>query len=258
MTRTEDTDWIAVVPAAGRGTRLGLEVPKVFLELAPGLTVWDVLLEEISEVVHSVHVILSPEGLAHYEALGRPSRAGVNVSTSVQRAPRGMGDAVFGAIEHWREATNVLVVWGDQVGVSRGTLARTVETQCRAARPTLTLPLIALPRPYVHYAFDVARHLVRVDQAREGDRCPENGLSDVGLFAFSVAGAASAFSRYAATNASRGARTGELNLLPFFAHLSVCEGFAVRVVKVADPGEARGINTPADLALACTTRGRKR
>ncbi len=251
-------DLMAIVPAAGRGTRLGLETPKVFVELEPGLTAWAVLLEALSSVVGEVHLVLSPEGIAHYDALGRPARAGVRVTTSLQREPRGMGDAVFGAIDHWRSARNVLVLWGDQVGLSRRTLALTADTQRAATPPSVTLPLIAAPGPYVHYVFDAARRLVRVDQAREGDACPEAGLADVGLFAFSVAGAEPAWMRYVTTSSSRGARTGEINLLPFFAHLSMNEGFAVHTVSVDDPDEARGINTADDLAFARARRARGR
>ncbi len=240
-------DLVAVVPAAGRGTRLGTQVPKVFVEVAPGVRVWDLVASRLASVAAEIHLVLAPEGLAYFEALGRPVPAGVRLSTSVQTSPTGMGDALFGAAAHWREAANVLVVWGDQVGLSQTTAAETARRQREATGPTVTLPLVATQRPYVHYAFEHER-LVRVAQAREGDACPEEGLADVGLFAMSTGSLEAAWERYLASGRARGARTGETNLLPFFAHLSTAEGFAVQVVSVRDPEEARGLNNADDLA----------
>ena len=242
------SELIAVVPAAGRGTRLGIDVPKVFAELRPGVRVWDVLLRRLAAVASHVHLVLSDEGLALFDRLGRPGVDGVTVTTSCQPVPRGMGDAVFGAIDHWRAARDVSIVWGDQLGLSPETLARVVQTQREAPAPALTLPLVETLAPYVHYDLDARGTLRRVLQAREGDACPSHGLSDVGLFALSTVGLETAWARYVTTAQARGAITGELNLLPFFAFLSREDARSTRVVTVRDADEARGINTPEDLA----------
>ena len=111
----------------------------------------------------------------------------------------------------------------------------------------MTLPLVHIESPYVHYELR-AGTLVRVAQAREGDACPPYGRADVGTFALTTEGLDTAWQRYFSQPESRGARTGEINLLPFFAHLARREGFGVNVVEVADATEARGVNTPQDLA----------
>ncbi len=46
---------------------------------------------------------------------------------------------------------------------------------------------------------------------------------------------------------SRGETTGELNFLPFLTFLAR-NGWDIRKLPVAEPREARGINTPEDLA----------
>jgi bifunctional UDP-N-acetylglucosamine pyrophosphorylase / glucosamine-1-phosphate N-acetyltransferase len=240
-------DLIAVIPAAGQGSRMGTSIPKLFLEVQDGLRICDILLARVATVTWRVHLVLSPEGLAHFEALGRPAPSGVHVTCSVQQKPHGMGDAVFGAREYWCAARHLLIVWGDQLGVSAETLARTAARQCGSTAPSLTLPLVHSQAPYVHYELDAAT-LLRVAQAREGDECPPHGLSDVGTFALSTEGLDSAWQRYSSQPESRGARTGELNLLPFFAHLARREAFALQIVEVADAAEARGVNTPEDLA----------
>jgi bifunctional N-acetylglucosamine-1-phosphate-uridyltransferase/glucosamine-1-phosphate-acetyltransferase GlmU-like protein len=239
---------IAVVPAAGRGSRLGTDVPKVMVEIAPGVRIVDVLVARLSTVVDRIHLVLSADGLAHFQKAPPPIGANVTLTASVQAEPRGMGDAVFAARDVWRDTRDLLVVWGDQLGLSRDTLANTVSTQRAATRPTITLPLVERDAPYVHYDFDPAGRLTRVLQSREGDICPPRGLSDAGLFALSTNDLEAAWARYLATRAAIGAHTRELNLLPFFAHLSTRENFAVGVIPVRDPDEARGVNTPGDLA----------
>ncbi len=52
----------AVIPAAGRGTRLGLGIPKIMIELADGVTVWHLLHRRLRPCVEHVHVVVSPEG----------------------------------------------------------------------------------------------------------------------------------------------------------------------------------------------------
>ena len=240
-------ELIAVIPAAGQGSRLGTTLPKFFVEIKDGLRICDILLARVAAVTRDVHLVLSPEGLDHFEGLGRPAPPGVRVTCSVQQQPRGMGDAVFGACGYWCTARHLLIVWGDQLGVSRKTLARTASQQCGSTAPSMALPLVHSQAPYVHYELN-AGTLIRVAQAREGDECPPRGLSDVGTFAVSTAGLDAAWQRYLSHPESRGARTGEINLLPFFAHLARREGFAVQIVEVADAAEARGVNTHEDLA----------
>ena len=52
----------AVIPAAGRGTRLGLDRPKILAPLSSSETIWSVLRRKLLAMVDHIHVILSPEG----------------------------------------------------------------------------------------------------------------------------------------------------------------------------------------------------
>ncbi|MGW4411326.1 NTP transferase domain-containing protein [Nonomuraea sp. NPDC004702] len=232
----------AVIPAAGRGTRLGHDLPKIMIGLADGVTVWDVLHRRLRPVTGHVHVVVSLAGAGPFGELvaGTPG-----VSVSVQERPTGMGAAIFGAAGHWAGYETILVVWGDQANLSARTVRRVV-----AAHPGegLTLPLVPMEDPYVEYEL-AGGELVRVRQSREGEACRPGGLSDIGVFCLATAGLREAWERYAA-GAARGAATGEVNFLPFLAHLSRTEGWPVTVVPVTDPAEARGVNTADDLEFA--------
>lgn len=229
----------AVIPAAGRGTRLGESGPKILTALTPHDTIWSILYGKLAPLVDHIHLVLSPEGAAAFPILPP------NVSVGIQPQPTGMGDAIFGAHDIWSAYDAILVVWGDQVFVSADTLRRTLAALEQPGRQAV-LPLTRMIRPYVEYVFD-GPSLTKVLQTREGDATTPHGLSDVGTFLVGVDGLKPAWDDYLA-GAPLGAGTGEINFLPFLPFLSA-RGWNVTPLDVADETEARGINTKDDLAF---------
>jgi bifunctional UDP-N-acetylglucosamine pyrophosphorylase / glucosamine-1-phosphate N-acetyltransferase len=239
----------AVIPAAGRGSRLGMEVPKVLAPLGPDHTVWDALYTTIAPWVQHVQVILHPSMVTRFEThlLAHPP-APTPVSYALQETPSGMGDAIFCGYAIWQQFTDIMVVWGDQVFVSSATIEKTSVLQQSARPPVLSLPVCRQAVPYVEYLFDDGGKIVRVSQSREGDICRPNGFSDVGVFALSTRGLAASWAAYHMQSA-RGTQTGELNFLPFLAYLSALCAWHTQCFEIDDVRESRGINTPEDLAF---------
>lgn len=229
----------AVIPAAGHGTRLGGDRPKVLTPLTDTQTVWSVLHRKLAPLVDHIHLVLSPQGETLFG--GWPA----NVSYSLQPTPTGMGDAIFRGHAVWSKYDAILIVWGDQVFVSSDTLKRTLAA-LTPAKQQAVLPVTRMATPYVEYVFEGDR-LTRVLQTREGDATTPNGYSDVGTFLLSTDGLERSWQDYLAT-APRGSQTGEINFLPFLPFLSV-QGWTISPLEVADAIEARGINTPDDLAF---------
>ena len=184
-------------------------------------------------------MVLSPEGAAVFPPLP------ANVSSSIQPAPTGMGDAIFRALDVWSRYDAVLVIWGDQVFVSTDTLSRTIAVLGTPQRHAV-LPLTRMAAPYVEYVFEGPR-LSQVLQTREGDSTAPNGFSDVGTFLLGTRGLKPAWEDFLASG-PKGDRTGEINFLPFLPYLSA-QGWTIMPLEVADATEARGINTKDDLAF---------
>jgi bifunctional UDP-N-acetylglucosamine pyrophosphorylase/glucosamine-1-phosphate N-acetyltransferase len=249
MARASSTRTItAVIPAAGKGSRLGLSVPKLLAPLSATLTVWDVLRDVVEPSVNRLHVVLSSAALPLFEShLQKTSADSSKITCSIQPEPTGMGDAVFSALAWWQESDDILVIWGDQIFVSQQTIGKAVELQRRADPPSLTVPLCRLEEPYVDYVLDERGVIRQVLQAREGERCRRHGMADVGTFVISTAGLATRWREYGATG--RGRRTGELNFLPFLAHLSSGCAWNTQHFEIGDARESRGINTPEDLVF---------
>lgn len=243
-------DICAVIPAAGRGSRLGLSIPKILAPVVGDRTIWDILYSKLAQYTDRVHVVLSPEGFDQFNEKLRHGCLRSKVTTSVQVTPKGMGDAIFSACDFWRGYRNILVVWGDQVFLSDETIQKTVNTQCSSSVDNshiLSLPLTEMDQPYVQYLFDDhTGHLQQIRQSREGDLCDSRGFSDVGLFGLSVDGLESKWKSYL-TTALKGNNTGEINFLPFLVELSNTPAWRTKSILVKNSTEARGVNTPQDL-----------
>ncbi|UQR61353.1 NTP transferase domain-containing protein [Bradyrhizobium sp. C-145] len=234
----------AVIPAAGRGTRLGLDHPKILTRLNEYETIWSVLRGKLMSIVDRVHVVLSPEGEEIFRAALNNDPGKDRISTSVQPRPTGMGDAVFGCHDVWSIAECLLVIWGDQVFVSPQTLSGALSLHGGSPK-TVVLPVASVAQPYAEHVFDADASLIAVRQSREGDTCASGGWNDVGTFVLSVTSLKQAWDAYL-PRASPGEATGEINFLPFLPFLA-SNGWAVRRLIVKDAREARGVNSIDDL-----------
>jgi bifunctional UDP-N-acetylglucosamine pyrophosphorylase / glucosamine-1-phosphate N-acetyltransferase len=235
----------ALIPAAGRGTRLGLDIPKLLAPIGKDSTVWSILRGKLLDAVDRIHLVVAPQWAGQFDNLLKSDPQAERLSCSVQEEPRGMGDAIFGAAPHWADSKTLLIVWGDQVHISPSTIARTIVQHHGPATRNCTIPVVRLDRPYVQFCFNAEDQLIEIRETREGAVCDARGYSDVGTFALEVDGLQDAWRAYN-LEGKAGALTGEINFLPFLPYLAR-NGWRIRRVVVEDKAEARGINSPEDL-----------
>jgi bifunctional UDP-N-acetylglucosamine pyrophosphorylase/glucosamine-1-phosphate N-acetyltransferase len=230
---------VLVIPAAGRGSRLGVDGPKVLAPVA-GRPMLDWLLELYAGRVGGVTLVVQPGARAAVERAAR--RHPVRVTTAVQAAPTGMLDAVRIGVEAAGAdaGTRVWITWCDQVAVHPRTLDRLAALEEGTA---LTLPVVLQSPPYIHLERDSGGRIVAVRQRREGDAMPDVGESDMGVFSLSPHAAWARLDEFAA-GASVSVSSGERNFLPFIPWLAGRE--EVRTFWATDPTEALGVNTPDD------------
>lgn len=244
MDRTTGKKTLAVIPAAGAGTRLGQPIPKTLVPVSGERRVIDVILGELAPLVDQIAVIVSPD---FEDFIEEPLVSGETLPRlCVQQSPTGMCDALRCSDDMWADVDRILVVWGDQVNLSNQTLSRAL-AQHAFRDQCAVIPTALIDDPYVQYDFDQSR-LVAVRQSRDGDQCDKQGLTDVGVFVISTPGLHDLIGAFAEST-PRSAATGELNLLPLFPFLQN-HGWSVESSLVADPTEACGINTAAELDSA--------
>ena len=231
-----------VIPAAGKGSRLGMGIPKFLVPIKRNITTLDLLRRRFEPYVTHTHLITAPEARSLLDLRS-------NESIYVQRRAQGMGDAVFCAREGWMNAADAIaIVWGDQALLSEQTVRHAIRMHQSSVSRQATVPLAHVVLPYVDYIISPnSGNLQSIRQSREGDKCRKSGISDVGLFIVSTNGLYDAWNNFNKV-CCRGNLTGELNFLPFLLYLTK-NGWRFQSFKVPNSKEARGINTSADLAF---------
>ncbi len=236
--------WSAIIPAAGRGSRLGFHRPKILYPVA-GRPILDWLLDGIEPHCASLVFVLSPEGAAEVAAeLDR--RVPGRYQIAIQPTPTGMGDAVSIGLEHVR-TEHVAVVWGDQVALRPRSVAVTLALHQGPLDAGLTCPTVLRSQPYIHLERDGAGAITGLRQAREGDTMPPEGESDTGFFCFRTEALRGWLRQLRHDAAAPGRRTGEFNLLPVIP-------LAARQGRVLTPRHMRveetvGVNSAGDAGL---------
>ena len=234
---------VLVVPAAGRGSRLGSNLPKP-LTPVNGAPMIDHVLRRHSPAVGTAVVIVDPTTRPLLEPT--LDRYLLPVVLAEQAAPTGMLDAVLAAMPAVTSLSpdRVWITWCDQVAISGATVDRLASLTSAHPGCAANFPVAWQETPYIHFDRDSNGRVQAVRHRREGDPMPEHGLADAGLFDLSARAFLEALPDYA-SRAPLGARTGERNFLPFLPWLARDNEVLTFEIPVE---ESRGINTPEDLA----------
>lgn len=233
-------NWTAVVPAAGRGTRLGSDQPKILFEIA-GRSILDWLLDLLLPRCSAVVVVAAPwsADAISKAAATRSSR----IRIALQPDPIGMADAVERGIQA-ADTENVLLIWGDQAAVRGESLDLAMglhQESCALA----TVPTVWRDHPYIHLVRDATGRILSVLQAREGDPMPSEGESDTGVFLFRTGALLRSLETMRATGSGLGKVTKEWNLLPVLSQLDTLPGNVLSASIISEE-ESVGVNTRAE------------
>jgi len=246
--------WTAIIPAAGRGTRLGFDQPKILYPVA-GRTILEWLARLLEPVCARVIVVASPEGAPsisrHLNQL-LPGQGEV----AVQAEPRGMADAIQSALPRLGTA-HALIVWGDQAALKPESLDVGARLHENAA-PLATVPTVMRDLPYIHFERDSNNRVIRVLQAREGDTMPARGESDCGVFFFRSIALRRLLAELQRAGAGAGRQTGEFNFLPVLPLAARLPG-SLLTPRIMTEEESIGVNSRQDaeiLAGVLLARGR--
>jgi bifunctional UDP-N-acetylglucosamine pyrophosphorylase/glucosamine-1-phosphate N-acetyltransferase len=234
---------VIVIPAAGRGSRLGVDLPKLLVPV-DGRPMIAHLIDLYGPHAERMVLVVAPDARARVLELlaDRPSP----ISVVIQEQPTGMLDAILLAREDVlaTQAERVLITWCDQVAIAPSTVEAIVAAAASHPQPAIVLPTCEGESPYVHLQRDASGRIVGVLHRREADVMPLHGESDAGVFDLRREAYTSWLPEYAAAP-SIGARTRERNFLPFLV-FAASRG-AVLSIPCESAEEAIGINTPQEL-----------
>ncbi len=231
--------WAALILAAGRGTRLGGGMAKV-LRLVAGRPMIDRVVDAArgAGATRTVAVVCCDRE-AVVEALPR------DVEWVVQAEPRGTADAVRAAeaaLRGW--PGNLWVLSGDVPGIRSSTLGRIAKRHVESGAACTMLAMeLGEPSRYGRVIRDAARRVARIvefaDATEEERACRE---LNSGTYAFGAKELFAALPRVTNDNAQ-----GEYYLTDV-VRLMIEDGLRVEAVKVDDPSECTGGDTPEALA----------
>jgi dTDP-glucose pyrophosphorylase len=236
---------LMIIPAAGRGSRLNSDIPKVLFPVN-GKPMIDYLFALYAPLVDKFILVVQPS--FEDEVRSHCANFPFDIEYALQAEPTGMLDAILIPEERVRQyqPTNVWVTWCDQIAVRPETIRRLSDCVERSPETALVFPTITRSNPYIHLVRNQHGQITEIEHQREGDMMPEVGEGDMGLF--SLSGPAylnllTAFAREIET----GAVTRERNFLPFIPWL---RGQAeVKTFTGQAEIEAVGINDMSDMRL---------
>ncbi len=244
MTPTPPSSSVrVVVPAAGKGSRSGMSLPKT-LRVVDGVPILVRILDAVRGLDARPVVVVSPDGRA---AIADALRgAGRDAELVVQDAPRGMGDAVrqFDRADGADRAETLIVVWGDMVAVDGELIRQALATLVRDGLELVFPSHIATP-PYTLVVRDEqgeVRGLVERREAPAG--FPETGESDTGVFVFQKDPVFRILREEPPE--LRGRTTGEVGFLAVVGLLAA-RGGRVAALPIATALAASSFNSPEDL-----------
>ena len=231
--------WTAIIPAAGRGSRLGFDHPKILLPIL-GRPVLDWLVDLLEPWCERFVFVVSPSGRGKVEPLVL-DRLGRRATVVIQEQPTGMGDAVLLA-EPVVASPHCCAIWGDQILLSSETVRTCLAVHQSQPGTGLTMPTVIKQHPYIHFVRDAADRIVAVQQAREGEIDVPFGENDCGFFAFDRQRLFECLRAVKRRQSSLGKVTKEFNLLQVIPQIQEAAKIT-RTIRIDDESETQGINT---------------
>jgi bifunctional N-acetylglucosamine-1-phosphate-uridyltransferase/glucosamine-1-phosphate-acetyltransferase GlmU-like protein len=237
----EPKKWTLLIPAAGKGARLGYHLPKILYPILDR-PMLDWLLDIFRGLYEKLIIIVSPEGSVPIEEhlKNRSERSWALVE---QPMPMGMGDAVSRGLEA-SVTPYTVCVWGDQIALKRQTVLAGMKVLQAYEHVSMTLPTHCSRDPYIHLQRDKNGNIVEVLQAREGDAMPSTGESDCGVFFMRSSIVLDCLKHLRKEDVSmklRGRQSREFNFLPILPCLS-----DVATLRITKKEEMLGVNTRDD------------
>lgn len=229
-------DTVAVVLAAGKGTRMRSALPKVLHSLG-GVPMIRRVLASADAVAGRSVVVVAPDA-----ARVRAALAGTGARPVVQHARQGTGDALRAALPELGDAGRVLVLYGDVPLLSATTLERLLATVPREA-----LGLITARPPDPSGLGRILRdddgRVTGIVEERDADAA-QRAIDEInsGIYVLPGARITDWLERLSADNAQ-----GEYYLTDL-VEFAVADGTEVVAMDAGDPEEVAGINDRVQLA----------
>jgi len=232
-----------LIPAAGKGSRSGLNYPKTLFKVE-GKEILLSILELVKDYDPNPTIIISPDG----EKLIKNFLASKNKKANlvIQEKPTGMGNAIlqYKKSSNYKMAKNILLIWGDIPFIRSITIAKLVKSHFQN-KNDFTLITKEVQKAYTLIKRDIKDNIIDIIETREFGLKPEPGEREIGLFLFKKEIIMDLLSKDKLSN-KFGKETGEHGFLYVIKHLAIL-GKRIEGLKIANDKELKSLNSISDL-----------
>ncbi len=239
-----------VILCAGKGKRMGADMPKPLVEVSGQPMVLHLLESiEVSGIDKKPILVVSPEGLPHFGNICEH----MECEYAVQEEQLGTGHAVLSARELVGGTKNVIVLYGDHPFITSEILEQLLELRMAHAAP---VAMLTTKVPNFNKDYEQFLHWGRIIRSKAGSVIAtreykdateeERGIHEVnpGIYSFDAQWLWDHLADLENKNAS-----GEYYLTDLI-EMAIAEGSGVVTASVANPFEVMGINSPEELERA--------
>lgn len=238
--------WTAIIPAAGRGSRLCWSGPKILYPIL-GRPMINWLIDILDPFVSKIVLIVSPSGEEAIKIAINKLTINAHLEICIQCEPSGMGDAIL-VSEPFVETPNALVIWGDQIMLSQHTIRAGQILHDSIEGVKLTLVTLIKKFPYINIVRNVDSDVINVQQAREGEIDSDYGESDCGAFLFNTSAMFHGLKLAKKLGYGLGVVTNEFNLLQALPVFQVNQ-HSIKTLRIHEEEECMGVNTQIDAKI---------
>lgn len=232
-----------VILAAGKGSRMRGQYPKVLQLLAGRPLLWHVMQAAAALNPQSICVVIPPDQHELIEHTLSQEKNIPHVTYAYQDPPRGTADAVACALPHVGESEGVLILYADVPCVDVPALEQAISA-AQAHEVIWFTAQISNPTGYGRIVRNAQGSVQCVVEEKDADEATRAVCEiNTGLVFVPTAFLKSALPRIQAHNAQ-----GERYLTDLMA-MALEEGLAVRTHRLTDPLCVQGVNTPMQRAV---------
>ena len=233
-----------LIPAAGRGSRSGLNYPKTLYKV-DGKEILLHILDLVDEIDKTPTLIVNPEGFEIIKNfLKRNNR---NAELILQEYALGMGNAIlqYKYSESYQLAENIILIWGDIPFIRKKTLAKLIKEHF-SNENDFTLITKNVEKAYTLIERNSENKITNIKETREEGSSPVKGERDIGLFIFKKRIVFEILEEELPRK--YGLKTNEHGFLYIIEHLFK-RGYKIQGLPIANEKELRSLNYISDLEV---------
>ena len=231
---------VCLIPAAGKGTRSGLDYPKCLYKIN-STPILIRIIKNIQEIDSKPTIVIQKKFLELF--LKNIKSYNFKVEILFQHKPLGMGNAIL-QFNKSKKISNcdILLIWGDIPYIRKSTIKKLIKFHFKKNND-LTLITKHVKNPYTVVKRDLKNKIISVNETKINKKfITKYGEREIGIFLFKK----NIIFNYLKKNLSNKYNNGEHGFLYVIEHL-IKDGYKVDALPIANNREIISFNSINDL-----------